>query len=141
MLPRVEEDGHWVPAIALEDVHVKGIPTKLACFTLVHPACLQIDWRLIGSYRDRVGTVMIGHLLERGLQEASHQISEVSPGEWSVSTSHRTSQTSQVEWRKSNGKRILDARWNGRQRIGNCKGYCFLLCNIHVDLKDAWPIY
>ena len=107
-LPRIfEGDKHFVPVIALES-ETNGL--KLAFFTLVHPACLKVDWRFSGPQRQDLGKIIVGHVCKRDEdgRSASHPIPERSRSMWDSNT----------------GRRVLDARWGGRQGVGSCKGYC-----------------
>ena len=113
LLPLLPEDIGWAPV-----VYVKCAISRRACFTWVHPDCIQMmDTRLDGI-------VEIGHVEERGDYEPSHP--------------HlRSNQGPGVG--RYEGRLHLDARWKDNYHDQNNTTCCAQLvaCNM---LRTAGPL-
>ena len=110
MLRRIPNDIRWVPVVVNDG--------GWACFTHIHPECLQY----LPSGADRV--IMIGHHEERGHDPPTHDLGAL--GQEPV----RYLET------PSGNLLVPDARWDGEHGVGNCKGYCYAVVAAMVRNRE-----
>ena len=114
VLPRLPEDIGWSPVVYLDNTQGR------ACFTWLHPDCVQLY-----EHTGPDATIVIGHVKERNVKRPSHPHLK-RPRRVGVRRCERT------------GDLLLDARWHDDYDNYNtrCRGHCVEVCQATARNPD-----